>query len=175
MIVIEGPDKVGKTTLADRFYKLLPGWRRVHFGVPPDGVPVFDYHVKGLAMAGPMAIVDRLHWSEYAYGLTYRGKVGYNDLQWVAMETYLASCKATMILLTDKVSSIKARWDDPFDPGRVPELVGRFSELQMGHGEVDSIFKGCLVERLTSFVDECGNVRGNKLAQLVEFEKEKFK
>lgn len=74
IIVIEGPDGTGKTTLA----KLLAetkGFKYVHNGPPPEGVSLFrHYGEQLLAARGARVVFDRLHVGELIYGPVMRGK-----------------------------------------------------------------------------------------------------
>lgn len=62
MIIIEGPDGVGKSTLAKALQRQLKT-SYVHFGPLPDWWKYHDY----LTRAMTHAVYDRYHWSCYAY------------------------------------------------------------------------------------------------------------
>ena len=68
LIVVEGPDGSGKTTLVDYLAKELDG-HTIHCGVPV-GHPMIEYvdaATKGLR-EGPVTIMDRFHLGEQVYG-----------------------------------------------------------------------------------------------------------
>lgn len=135
MIIIEGADKTGKTALAQALASQLPEWKPAHFGVPKGSV--VEYHLDGIEAVGSKSIVDRLHWSEYAYGLTYRGVCGYDEVAWDGFEEMLVGMNATVILMTDSVDRIQKRWragGEPFDVEKVMELVNHFEDLVDGTG-----------------------------------------
>lgn len=76
VILFEGADKVGKTTLADMTAHLL-GTHVNHFSTPGDGTTPFELksrYQSTLFGTEPPVVVDRAHWSEWAYGNIYRGK-----------------------------------------------------------------------------------------------------
>ena len=131
MIIIEGMDKTGKTTLAEA---LALRMRRqiAAFGVPP--IDVFEYHSTGVERAGRSAIIDRLHWSEYAYGKTYRAGCGYTAERWAELEGRLESLDAFTIMMTDELPLVRQRWEwsqEPFDPEKLVELNNHFTDLYL--------------------------------------------
>lgn len=65
MIIIEGPDHVGKTTAAKRLCE-LSGMKYSHMGVPPDD---WDWHDNFLEMVQPYIVQDRFHLGGIAYGI----------------------------------------------------------------------------------------------------------
>jgi hypothetical protein len=129
-ILIEGPDRCGKTTVSHALQRLLPGWSYKHHGVPPSGCSVYQYHGWGLVDAHAQQIIDRLHWSEVAYGMTYRRECGYQFWQWRAIELALLSRATTVLHLTDEPGSILSRWkNEPNDCTKISELTGRFNDI----------------------------------------------
>lgn len=84
IILLEGVDKCGKTTdaedLAVALDHLDAPCEVVHFGVPTDNP--FDLYRTALNVAwgrskdGLSTVIDRLHWSNYAYQRVYRGRSG---------------------------------------------------------------------------------------------------
>ncbi len=134
MIIIEGPDKVGKSTLVKALKRELPDWETRHHGVPP--VKPFQYFGWFVAGARPRVIVDRMHWSEVAYGTTYRAGSELTLHEWRLLELMLLANHAHVVLLDDATESIVSRWgkgaDDPFAVDRVGMLQDAFSDLQTG-------------------------------------------
>lgn len=80
VIVLEGPDGVGKTTLADALEAAHPGQiLRCSDGPPPTDVPAFDYYagmvdIDRLLPLDAMVIHDRLHIGELTYAPIMRGR-----------------------------------------------------------------------------------------------------
>lgn len=77
VILLEGPDGSGKTTLANRLIKLFGGGTYIHLTYRfKDRMP--DYHgamlrkAIRLARKGELVIIDRLHISEAIYAKVYR-------------------------------------------------------------------------------------------------------
>ena len=71
MLIIEGPDLVGKTTLAGKFLEALPRHMYRHFGLLP---PHFDYFHDYDIHSGHYFVQDRFHMSELVYGTVCRGQ-----------------------------------------------------------------------------------------------------
>lgn len=75
IVLLEGLDKTGKSTEAERLAR-LPDLGPVvvhHFGVPTENP--FEEYVTALQRAEAFdgsTIIDRLHWSDEAYGQVYR-------------------------------------------------------------------------------------------------------
>jgi hypothetical protein len=128
--IIEGVDRVGKSSLARSLANIMPDHALVHCVVPPAGEHVFDYHRRMLSTSSNL-IVDRLHWSEYAYGSTYRSGCAYSARQWKELEDILVSRGARVILMSDALVSIKKRWTDAeeFDVAGLVRLNGFFFDL----------------------------------------------
>lgn len=110
MIILEGMDRCGKSTVARALRELLPGWSYRHHTKPP--MDPFGYFAQFIADSHPRVIVDRFHWSEPAYGKTYRHGSGLTKSQWRTLELMCLGQNAQIIYMYDHVESIKARWDD---------------------------------------------------------------
>lgn len=83
MIIVEGPDGAGKTTLVERIFETFSGLAVMHSPGPDHDVvervhEALAYEVK----AGNRPVVhDRLYWSELIYGEILRGEVAFNGDQ----------------------------------------------------------------------------------------------
>jgi thymidylate kinase len=107
LIVIEGTDGSGKTTLADELERRLLGTRhaklvRRHFG-PPEQHPLWEYE-RWLDFYRPghgtHVILDRFHWGEMIYSELYRGGSRLGEAGWWHIEQYLRSRGALMVHAT---------------------------------------------------------------------------
>lgn len=94
LIVIEGPDKTGKTTLAKAIAKKL-GYEYVHFSAPK-GSPADEYIDFLLKLKKP-TVCDRFHLGELVYGPMFRGKAGITPLELVTIER-LMRLKQTILI-----------------------------------------------------------------------------
>lgn len=115
VIVLEGPDGAGKTTLAEALCKKYDGhyihrtWRK--------GMDVFDHHTEALQIANQLAheqlvVIDRLWPSEAIYGQVYRKESDYKHNS-RAMDRVLLRMSALYVLCVprnpDYVRTIHAR------------------------------------------------------------------
>src|SRR5690606_4274519 len=83
LLILEGPDGAGKTTLADAICDRVPNAIKVKLTFRPD-LDIWEHHTEALRVAQDkshdhLVIFDR-HWpSEYIYGRVFRGHVQYGD------------------------------------------------------------------------------------------------
>lgn len=156
MIILEGPDRCGKTTVANALLDLLPGWSYKHHTVPP--FSPFAYHGQFMSSARGDYIVDRLHWSEYAYGWTYRTGSGYSPNEFRIMDLLCMAQRAIVVTLTDTAEGISSRWgsDEHFDACGIEQLIERFDMLYHGTSDPQSMVERIEPAPLNSYVDERG-------------------
>ena len=64
MIILEGPDHIGKTTVAKRICEFT-GWKYEHLGVPDKD---WDYFIDYLCRLRPNTVWDRFHLGGWVYG-----------------------------------------------------------------------------------------------------------
>jgi hypothetical protein len=94
LIVIEGADKTGKTTLAKAISKQL-GFEYVHFSAPK-GPPADEYLDFLLNLKKP-TVCDRFHLGELVYGPLLRGKAGLSPLELVVIERVMRLKQAVVV------------------------------------------------------------------------------
>ncbi len=146
MILLEGVDRTGKTTVATELMKLLPGWSFQH-QTKPDCHP-YKYGMQRIAHAHPRIVLDRLHWSNYCYGHTYDGS---QDLlsrhEWRLTELALASRATMVIYMHDSVEGILGRWgkDEMYPPTEIPQLLNHYTELLRGEGKQQPVLPTCVL------------------------------
>lgn len=113
IVVIEGPDGVGKTTLA-RAYADLTGARYLHASAPT-AHPLVEY-------VAPLRddvdyVLDRWHLGELVYGPIVRGKSGLTHQQSHAIEQMMIERGAVLVHCNgpyDKiVARLRGRGDEP--------------------------------------------------------------
>jgi thymidylate kinase len=78
MIIVEGPDNTGKTTLKNRLMKVFPLTDKGHSGGPPKTVQEWEDRMYRLLLDKTRQetltfIVDRFFYSEIVYGKVLRG------------------------------------------------------------------------------------------------------
>lgn len=110
MIIVEGLDRCGKSTVTKALLRLLPTWSYRHHTKPP--MAPYGYFAGFIADARPHVIVDRMHWSEPAYGKTFRGESGLTRIDYLKLDLMCLAQDAKTLYMEDDVESIRARWDD---------------------------------------------------------------
>jgi hypothetical protein len=129
VVVIEGVDKTGKSSLARGLHAAL-GWPVEKFG-PPRGDAAREY-LAALRQAGPF-IADRFHLGESVYGPIYRGTQPMHPWSVRQIEEALMRRGALLVLMTDDPADISRRFnalgEDFAKVEHVAELVRRFDEL----------------------------------------------
>ena len=97
IVLLEGPDGGGKTTLARIFSEA--GWEYVHMSLPEPVDRPLDYWVNRLSL--PLeahTVIDRMHLSEEVYGTLFRGGSALNELDWWQLEGWLMAHETRVIL-----------------------------------------------------------------------------
>lgn len=178
MIILEGVDRVGKSSVAKALMRYLPDYKYVHCEVPPEGEHVLDYHTRLLGLNDKKfdgkLIVDRLHWSEYSYGITYRSGCKYTQSQWNSLEDRLLNASAHVILMSDAVKLIRERWDEneQFDVAGLIRLNGLFFDLFFDRAErLTRLSRTSLNWR--DLFNPNGSERGDSLKVLADMERER--
>lgn len=142
MIVIEGPDLVGKTTLAKKLRDELMG-DYFHFGPLPDD---FDF-VHGYAQfVKANRVMDRFHLSEIAYGRAVRGRSRVGDLERRAVDGCLKfnGCVTVLLTTTDAIGYRKhldEHWTDKelFSKAELLRVWRAFDELRLDQQAFDFV------------------------------------
>lgn len=94
LIVIEGPDKTGKTTLAKAISKSL-GFRYVHFSKPKGRAA--DEYIDFLINLKDDAVCDRFHLGEFVYSNIFGRECGINPLELVTIERVMRLKQSILI------------------------------------------------------------------------------
>lgn len=71
IIIIEGCDKTGKSTLSFTLMEKFGYEKYEHLGRPPEGISMWDYHQEVLQRVkshGKPTVIDRFHLSNLVYG-----------------------------------------------------------------------------------------------------------
>lgn len=114
LVIIEGVDGVGKTTVAEALQGLTDG-ELLHASQPKGDwqdeyiLPLDGYHP---TMGGRHIICDRWHLGEMVYGPLYRGEVMYDSNQFILIETILLAYGAVQVYMTEDKRTVMERWDD---------------------------------------------------------------
>lgn len=143
MLVVEGPDLVGKTTLCEELVARLnaDGWAertcgapsaRTHFGPLPDG---WDYLGGYARLVRPGAVMDRFHWSERAYGGALRGGSKIDPRRTAIVDGLIHACGGMIVLVCPPFDAyaklLDQRWTnrEMFDKMQLELVRLRFMQM----------------------------------------------
>lgn len=129
MIIIEGVDRCGKSSVAKTLRKILPEWSYRHHTKPP--MNPYGYFSGFIADSRPKVIVDRFHWSEPVYGKTFRGSTGLSRIEFAKLDLMCLSQNAKIIYMADLLENIESRWDDQemFSSSGIPSLIQEYEKV----------------------------------------------
>jgi hypothetical protein len=135
IIVIEGSDGVGKTTLAKSLQKSLKS-AYVHYGPLPLWWRIWDYKDRLVRHA----VYDRYHWSSYAYSSVYPQPIDVTPEDCVRIDSdirrLLSGQYATVLVYCSEPNFFENRAkDDLFDVKQIKAVNERYA-LQRKHFDV---------------------------------------
>lgn len=107
IIVLEGPDASGKTTLAKALAEEVDGVY-VHASAP-ERHPLVEYTATIETLRPEHIVLDRWHIGEMIYGPKYRGRSGLSRKQFDAVEEYLAGYGALLVHCDDRFDELVSR------------------------------------------------------------------
>jgi len=110
VIIVEGSDGSGKTTLAGSLSVRL-GYGYVHMSTPDDPKRPFDYWWRRIypeLRKYPGLVLDRLHWSEKLYGELFRGGSGLSEHDRWVLEGWLLGRGACVIRCQPPLENVLA-------------------------------------------------------------------
>jgi hypothetical protein len=129
MLIIEGIDKAGKTTLARKLVTKL-GCAYEHMGIPPAD---YDFYWGYVNRMSQNVVHDRFHIGEYAYGddngVSRIDKFEYKLIQ---AQLKLRGCYVVVCIpghIQDAVSPGRPNIDDKFDNEKLIQVFYRFANL----------------------------------------------
>jgi hypothetical protein len=109
LIIIEGPDKSGKTTLAKKIEEQFH-YKYAHFSSPGDD-PASEYASFFSSISSP-TVCDRSYFGERVYGPLLRGASKISDLQYAVIERICRLKGAVFIYASTPLKIIQARLHD---------------------------------------------------------------
>lgn len=129
LIIVEGPDGVGKTTFVSNVAKLLRNAEVKHFG-PPKSWPLLEYESALQSYkpgSGRHVVCDRLHVGELIYGPLYRGKTQLSEWDIHHITMFLAARGALIVYLDAPddtlLERVTKRGDDFIDMRHLPGIA----------------------------------------------------
>ena len=141
LIVIEGADGTGKSTLANAIAHAAGPVEVIHAG-PPARHPLIEYTspLAGYRPAeGHTVVCDRWHLGELVYGHLYRGGSGLTADQFRGVEDFLLELGAVLVYCTGSshylAKQLRERGEAPNEVALGRELA-RFQEVVMNHSRL---------------------------------------
>lgn len=109
LIILEGLDKCGKTTLANYIVEKY-NFKYIHFGQPKKNA--FDEYMEFLneITKDENYVIDRFHLGEPTYGVVYRKKSSINKGQLAKIEKRINELDGILIYCYDSVDNIEKRF-----------------------------------------------------------------
>jgi energy-coupling factor transporter ATP-binding protein EcfA2 len=120
IVILEGPDGSGKTTLANYLVAHL-SLRYHHEGVPPANASPLVYYgdtLEGWRRSGARVVADRFALGERVYGPLLRGVDQFGDEGWGVFNRLMRACGVVRVLCLPPFERCRAAWAS----GR-PELI----------------------------------------------------
>lgn len=139
MIIIEGCDNTGKSTLLKQLCSRIPELRYVEHGPrPPKDYNDYFTEMLGVMSEGDVdrVIVDRFYFSELVYGPILRGKVGLAPCQVDFLNATLRDIKPFIIICYNTNAAIKSTFSEREQLEGVEENIDKIQE------KFFSLFKG---------------------------------
>lgn len=130
IIILEGPDGAGKSTIVDELRARLPDARALHCG-PLDGDPFVEYEGGLRSWDGYQPIIcDRWHLGELIYGPMFRGESKLDAVGRWHVENYLAARGALQVIILPELSIVMdrlaRRGDDMVSLEQISEIHSRY-------------------------------------------------
>lgn len=134
MIILEGPDGAGKTTLANDLARRF-NYRYHAFG-PPQHPPLREYLGWLVDQPDNQVVVDRFHLGEHVYGPIYRGKSQLDPQSQWAIEMALKVRGATLVYVIAPLWALQEtlleRGDDMVDVEDLARVVSAYDPVITG-------------------------------------------
>lgn len=166
MIILEGANLVGKTTLANALLARFPGWHYEHLGLLEVG---WDYYWDYIIRIRRRVVQDRFHLSEWVYGNAIRGEslITADVLRLVSATVRLTG--GIIVVITTSEENIRERYTDTemFSVDQIQKVNSMFFDIGK-HESVDYHVNIGETGHVTDFVDEIAT-RYQELQNLISF------
>lgn len=130
-LIIEGPDQVGKSTLALEFEKL--GYSIIHSSYNPNHTNIYNFYYELIRNTDYPSVFDRSFFSEIAYGKAIRNYSRLSDSDIVNLLHLAREKGIIMIYLKDDINSIRKRLLESESSHakvleKLPELISEYEK-----------------------------------------------
>jgi hypothetical protein len=142
IIMLEGPDLAGKTTLAKKLKKFVKGSTVVHRGPPelPDPFGEYLTPLEEMYHSDGSFILDRWHWGERVYGPIVRKKDMFSNPSFEYLEMACERYGVYRVLRLPSVATLRQRWDehgdDFIDASQHVDVIDAYTSMKRGSGGV---------------------------------------
>lgn len=109
VIILEGVDKTGKSTLA-KDLSALTGYPVVHLSVPPEDVDYEKHLISLIAFHPDGVIFDRFHLGDYVYAGLTREEPALSPRGFVNVERHLANRSAVIVYCWAELKDLQRRF-----------------------------------------------------------------
>lgn len=135
IILLEGPDGAGKTTLATEDF---PDYNQVHHGAYSTDTDAFQAYDKllNVSLKSDNLVIDRMHISERIYGREYHGFC-MSDLRYEHIERQCLENRIVVVLCLPHLSTVLKNWskggrDEMLTNSKhLEHIYNTYSRLQM--------------------------------------------
>ena len=123
LIILEGCDRTGKTTFAEKLVNL--GYQYFHFSSPKKDEDVYETYMTFLNSLDPLKkyVVDRFHLGELVYGPIYRGECNLSKKQVKNIESLINKFNHKLIHFTNTPEFIIKKFKEIGEAYTKPEHV----------------------------------------------------
>lgn len=132
MIIIEGLDGVGKTTLVDYFVKL--GMKKYHFDYDKKNMDLFSKYIDVLKEDTDILVFDRSFISEMVYGPVMRHNCKLTFEQYIKLLEEYKKHNASIIYLTSPKEILLSRRSEDLEDYEIIEK--HYEELNSKYDEI---------------------------------------
>jgi len=136
MIIIEGTDLLGKTTLAHALVKALNDKELPHVYQHLSKLPdCFDVYWGYIPLIRRHIVQDRFHLSRQAYGTVFNNQKLFNPMELSLLKGALAKVGAFVVLCTGTKEFIKSQWgrEEMYDLNGVIKVNDVFYKMSSDH------------------------------------------
>lgn len=145
IIIVEGPDGAGKTTLCEQLLASIPGSTLKHFGAPATKEEALNYYKVYVDLLknhdrSKVLIIDRCWYSDMVYGPVMRGTQEMSQEYADMLAGMVVACGGGMILYC--TASVNTLWSRCKRRGET--YIKDSSTLKLIHDKYEEVMKNCV-------------------------------